>query len=364
MTQAHRPPRRVLLMAFSQGLLGRVLLCTFVLSALMEILSLLEQTTLILGRHLGLKGVLTYAILHFPAIVLQAIPLSVMMGALFLLMQMTLNSEVASLRAAGLSTVRLYLLMLPATLVVGMIAMALHEFAAPQAELQLARWWSQTDRHPQDDTRAFWFHSRTDIVHVGAFGRGGRDLYSLALFQRNADGLLIGTATAETANYEKGEWHVHNMRWLSPQPNKVVVKVTGDHTIGQAGVTPDDILVMSQSYPILSTRKINAILHHGAAASLPKAAYRMALFLPYIIPLNLCVMLLLALPVVYIPPRTGTRSLMPVAALGAGFGFIVLQGLIQALGNAGTLPAVPAIVAAPIMAIMFGIAWLLKMEER
>ncbi|WP_408734879.1 LptF/LptG family permease [Asaia platycodi] len=60
----------------------------------------------------------------------------------------------------------------------------------------------------------------------------------------------------------------------------------------------------------------------------------------------------------------GTRSLLPIAALAAGFGFIVLQGLIQALGNAGTLPALIAVTAPPALAFLLGGAWIVKMEEK
>ncbi|WP_029605832.1 LptF/LptG family permease [Kozakia baliensis] len=359
-----RMPRSVLLAHMSRSLLMRVALCGFILVALMEILGLLEQTTPILARHLGLRGVLTYAILHLPALMIQALPLSVMIGAIFLLAQMTLNSEIASLRAAGLSTVSLFGLLLPAILGLSFGGIAMNELVAPRTELALARWWNVTDPTPEKTAHSFWFHNGGDIVHVNAFGGGGTTLYGMGVYRRDAAGTLIGSIEAERAEYRPDGWHATQLRTLILQENRVVSATQAEAVILPPKVKPDRILRLAQSYPVLSTFEIEAILHQGAPSSLPKATYRMAMFSPYVLPISLCAMLLLALPVVYIPPRTGTRSPIPIYALAAGFAFVVVHGLIQALGNAGTLPALLATIAAPLLAILLGLAWLLKMEER
>lgn len=355
--------RSVLLNYFTKALIGRILLCAFVLVSLMEILALLEQTTPILARNLGIHGLLIYAALHLPAIFLRAIPLSVLIGALVLLTQLSLGSEVASLRAAGLSTGALFLLMLPSALGFSGVGIVLDQVVAPRSELALARWWNATDPQPQQDTPGFWFHDGNAILHVAGFGNAGHRLYGLDIYQRAANGALVATGSAPTVDYQAGGWTTSDYQTLTLSRDSVAINDVGQKVFQNTGVTPDDVILLSQPYPSLSNARIDAILHHGAPASLPKATYRMALFAPYIMPFNLCVMLLLALPVVYTPPRTGNRSMLPVAALGAGFAFVVLQGLLQALGNAGTLPAALAILAAPLMATLLGVTWLLKMEE-
>lgn len=361
---AASPPRYVLLGHISRALLARIGLCAFILISLMEILALLEQTTAILQRNLGIHGILTYALLHLPVLILQALPLSVLIGAVFMLTQMALGSEIASLRAAGLSTVTLFVLMLPGTVGVAIGGMVMHEFVAPHTELALARWWNVTSPTALQDTRGFWFHDHGSIVHVDHFSAGGTILHGVDYYRRNAKGALEAVSSARQAEFRQSVWEATSLRQLDLNTNRVVISQHATETITHSAVSPDNILILSQPYPVLSTRQIEAILHQGAPASLPKATYRMALFEPYILPMNLCVMLLLALPVVYIPPRTGTRSMMPVAALGAGFAFIVMQGLVQALGNAGTLPALLATLAPPILATLLAVAWLLKMEER
>ncbi|GAJ28548.1 LptF/LptG family permease [Acidomonas methanolica] len=363
------PPRHVLLVYMTRALAGHILLCAFVLVALMEILGLLEQTTPILARHLGLRGVATYALLHLPAIVLRALPLSVLIGAIALLTRLTLGSEIASLRAAGLTTGALYLLLLPAVLGTAATGLFLHEVLAPRSELALARWWNASAPHPESISPDLWFHDGDAIVHITGFGASGRILYGVNIYQRARGGVLHASDRAATARWSQdrregpGQWEGRDMRRLVLTRDQVIASAVPSSPLPLPNVTPDEVLILAQPYPQMSTTQVRAVLHGGAPASLPKATYRMALFAPYIMPLNLSVMLLLALPVVYIPPRTGSRSMMPVAALGAGFAYIVLQGIVQALGNAGTLPAPLAILATPLMAVLLGMTWVLKMEE-
>jgi len=45
-------------------------------------------------------------------------------------------------------------------------------------------------------------------------------------------------------------------------------------------------------------------------------------------------------------------------------GFVILQGMISALGNAGTLAAPLAACAGPLLGALLGLTWVLRMEER
>lgn len=357
--------RAVLLRHLTRSLIGRTLICGGILVSMMEILGLLEMTTPILERHLGVSGLIRYALLRMPTLIVQTLPLSTLIGALFMLMQMTLASEMASLRAAGLSTRRLVLLLLPSIGIISLAGIVTQEAIAPRTELMLAKWWNLTDPKAAGTGHGFWFHASGNVIHIDGFSQGGHNIRSIAVYHRAGGGDLVATDTAPQAVYDaQTGWHAAEVRSLTLRSNRVDIAHRKDVALIPASVTPDTLIQLSQSYPVLSGWSLWKILHRGGASSLPKATYRMALFAPFLLPVSLCAMLLLAMPVIYIPPRTGARSLLPVAALAAGFGFIVLQGLIQALGNAGTLPALIAVTAPPALAFLLGGAWIVKMEEK
>ena len=49
-------------------------------------------------------------------------------------------------------------------------------------------------------------------------------------------------------------------------------------------------------------------------------------------------MMLLTLPVLLAPPRSGAGNIQIAKGLALGLGYLVVSGLLGALGNAGTLP--------------------------
>ena len=369
MTDSTPPmPRFVLIKALNRALLGRFMLCGVVLVSLLEILALMEKTTPILNRHLGLRGILTFAFLHLPALSIDILPLAFMVGTLFLLTQMTLSSEISALRAAGLSTPALYRLLLPAVLIVGIGGTCAQYWLVPPCENALTTWWNRTDplagQDGQPEDNILWFRAGPTLVRIGQIAQGGYFLRDVTIYHRDSTGLLTGTEHTNTLTYTQGQWHPDGAQDLSLSEDKSFVNVTTGDSTFIIPATPSTIMTLSQSGAFVTPGQISAILHRGAPASLPKATYRMALFGGMILPFEIAVMLLLTLPVIYIPPRAGLRNPLPVYVLAAGMGFVILQGMISALGNAGTLPAPLAVSVGPLLGALLGLTWILRMEER
>jgi lipopolysaccharide export system permease protein len=126
---------------------------------------------------------------------------------------------------------------------------------------------------------------------------------------------------------------------------------------------PATMMRLSAGALPLSAHAMLSSLQGRLPSGQPPSYYLTGIVERLTLPLFFIVMISIALPVIYIPPRTGTRSMAPVWCLGAGLSFIVFQGLLRALGNAGTLPAFLAVgPGIAIFALGVGTV-LLKMEE-
>nr|WP_294915318.1 LptF/LptG family permease [uncultured Neokomagataea sp.] len=365
MTTTHRTTRTVLLRHLNRALLGRIMLCGAVLVSLLELLALLEKTTPILNRHLGIKGIVTFAVLHLPALSTEILPLAFLIGALFFLTQTALSSEMAALRAAGLSTVGLYRLLLPTVFIVGFGGMIAQYWVVPASEGALTLWWNKTAPAQNHDENAqpLWFRMGGTLIRIGDITESGRTLSNVTLYSRDAHGQLTRTQHATTLHYVNNHWvEEGNRSLILNTDHSAALRSTGGTL--SLPIAPNVIIRLTQDQPFLTPGQILAILHNGAPASLPRPTYRMALFSPLILPIDMATMLLLALPVIYIPPRTGLRTPLPVYVLAAGLALVILQGLINALGNAGTLPAALAVMSGPLPGILLGITWVLRMEEK
>ncbi|MFT9315417.1 MAG: LptF/LptG family permease [Acetobacter orientalis] len=361
---ANKPSRFVLIRYLSGVLLNRVLLCGAVLVGLLEILALLEQTTPILQRHLGVSGILTYAAMRLPFLLAGTLPLSLLIGALVTLTQMTLASEMAILQASGLSVVGLYKRLIPATLIIGMLGVTLDDQVTPRSEQALAAWWNRTDPHPENG-HSFWFHEGLTLTRVNYVADGGNFLGGVTLYSRNEKGLLQDVIRAEHADYSKARgWILHDLKVVH------VKTATAENMSDEAerawptSLHPWDFIRLSAENPPLSSGTILGMLRGHLPSDSSPGFLQAGLLERFLRPLSLLVLLLIALPVIYIPPRTGTRSWTPVWCLGAGLLFVIVQGMLRAMGNAGLLPPPVATIPGLIIFTLGAVTVLLRNEAK
>ncbi len=366
MSKPHPNSRHVLLRYLSGALLVRVLFCCCVLVSLLEILALLEQTTPILQRHLGIMGILDYAGMRLPFLLAGALPLSTLIGALLMLTQMTLASEMAILRAAGLSTLGLYKCLVPATLLLGLAGVVLDDQIIPRTEQTLAAWWNRTDPTPEDG-HSFWFHDGTNLTHIGYVADGGNILGTVDVYIRDAQGMLTKTLHAQKAHYTGSSgWTLYDVEGLAIDLKDQRVDRLAHRTDipWKTTLFPPDFIRLSSGNAPLSTSTIIGMLRGQLPSDSSPGFLKAGLMERFLRPASLLVLLLIAMPVIYIPPRTGTRSWLPVWCLGTGLLFIVVQGLLRAMGNAGLLPPPVATVPALIIFTLGALTVLLRNETR
>ncbi|MCE2576963.1 LptF/LptG family permease [Komagataeibacter sp. FNDCR1] len=362
------PGGSVLVGYLTRELLSKVFATAAVIIALMEVLALLEQVTEIMSRHLGLSGVLYYAVIRLPLLFGNAMPLAVLIGALITLVHLTSSNEISILRAAGLSTPGLFRLFMPAVLGLGLLCVAVDDQLVPRSEIAQARWWNSTNPSPNGVSRDVWFRTGMTLVNIGGVAHGGRELHDVTVYRREDDGSLQKVIHLPTVRYFINRWSGvpdHSLTVLSP--TRVEQADNTDETRlvldWPQALTPDVLLQLSENTP-LSISTMLRVLRNEFPSSQSPAFFMTEILGRIMLPLTFTVMLLLAIPVVYIPPRAGTRSWLPVWCLGAGLVFVVFQGLLRALGNAGTLPSVVAVFVGIVIFILGVVTVLLRIEER
>lgn len=357
-----------LLRVFLKPLLTKVLICCGVLTALLEILALLDNASIIFARHLGMTGLFKFMGLHLPALVVEIMPLSVMIGGLFTLLQMALSSEIAVLKAAGLSTLNMFRYLLPGPILLGIVCIAMQFWVVPPLEQELNRWWNEsaTEANATDDLHGLWFRSGTDIIQVDVVSHGGNVLSKVIFYRRQArDGNLTGSQYYENLTYENGHWTPHGtVKQLEIFEDRTQGRITEKFSPPALNATPQEIINMTIQGVHYTPLQLHKIFSGKAPSNLPESNYLMALYTILLLPVQMAVMLLITLPITYIPPRAGLRNPLPVYVMAAGLGMIILQGMISALGNSGSLPILLAVCSGQVVAALFSLTWILRMEEK
>jgi lipopolysaccharide export system permease protein len=339
----------------------RILAASAVLLAVLQILDLLEVTPEITARGLGFGGALHYAVLRLPRLIDQAAPLGVLAGSIFAFMKLAGDSEIVAMRASGISVYRLLQMTLPAALAVVVIDFAAVELVAPRTDPALQSWWQSTAPPAKKAApKARAFRVGADLALATAADLSGRTLLDVKIYRRDAAGREIERIEAASATYGPQGWRLN-------APKFVRFDAAGAHEGQAAQMTwaqkfePADVQALFFGDETLSAASASRALR-GGGGQRPPSYYATRVQRAIAGPLGALVMLILTLPVALASFRSSQGPVFVTASLGAGLLFIVVDGLLSALGEGGALAPTLAAWTAPVVFAALGATALLRLE--
>lgn len=331
----------------------QVVALALVLTALMQLLELLDITTEVLDRNLGMSGLARYALLRTPSEVVLALPLAVLLGAMSAFYAMARNHEIVAMRCAGMSLKRLVLLLLPVPMVLAGMQFALSDRIVPRAEAALKSWWDET-APPEEKPEPRWVQTRGGPVSFERASSDGRRLTAVRIYERGADGLFSRRITAASAQWEAGVWQLSGVDELSVGKDKM----SRVHEAGRtwtANLRPDDVMRLDLVQPHLSNSMLAGVLSGERVGGQPLSFYQTVFYRSFTTPLTAFIMLLLAAPTAQMMARSGGGGGSLLIALGLGLAYLLCDGIMAAMGTSGRIPALASVAVAPTLFILIGL---------
>lgn len=315
----------------------RVLAALVALVAILQVLDLLDVATDVLDRGQGAGGLLRYAVLRLPRLIEQALPLAVLAGGLFAFAQLARENAITAIRASGVSLYRVVALALPVAGVAVAVQAIMAQGLAPRTDAGLADWWSATapaTERAEATTRTF--RAGEDIITASATPDRPGVLSAVRIYRRAPDGRLQERITAATATLFAGRWRLDDVQAtiLAEGAGETVRVPT---RLWNTSLTTSDIAGVFSDASRPSPAEARRALRDGASLR-PPAFYRMQLQRLWAAPVACLVMLLLAAPMAMVNVRSGRAPLVMAACLAAGLLFLVVDGLLTALGEGGGAP--------------------------
>ena len=131
-----------------------------------------------------------YAWLRLPPMLLQALPIAALAGAMIVFVALGRSREMVAIRAAGISQYRVLLMALPVPLLLAAASWLLAETAVPTQPGRLRRLVGSDRAAPARPRRRAprWFRIGGEIVRAGAASDGGRRLADVEIFRRDGTG--------------------------------------------------------------------------------------------------------------------------------------------------------------------------------
>ncbi len=354
-----------------RGLAGYLVLemCKWVLLALaifalfLLAIDLVERGPQFLERGFGSAEIARYAMLRLSAILQQAIPMAALAGALAAFAVLASRNEVTAIRAAGLSQWRILAKFAPAALLLAAGSAALAEWGTPATQSRLAAWWAATDRADNGAMQqGRWFRIADKIVQADGASEDGRSIDGVDIYLRDPKGRLVERIDADRAVLDRRGWILHDVqrtRYGNGQPAALRV----DRLEWDVALQPDDVQAFFSQASALSAASAQRALDHAAPLDRSELLFATRLHRSLAEPIAPFVMLLFALPLAFVAPRTGKPWPALVYAGGAGLLYLVGDGILTVSAQVGYVSPMFGAWAAPVVALLFGLAVLAHTER-
>jgi lipopolysaccharide export system permease protein len=338
----------------------QILALLAVLTAMMQVLELLDVTTDIFERGQGFGGLLYYAMLRLPAELGLALPLAVLLGTMTSLNAMARTLEISAMRACGVSFMRMLVYLLPVLLVFTVLQVALVQVVLPRAEIALKQWWNAST--PAEEVKKpLWANTRGGLVSIDSISPDGMQLKGIRVYASEA-GLLTSRLRAVRAQWDGQAWQLEDVTELRVEPSGVR-RIHDESLVWQTNLHPEEVLRLGVARPYLSTIMLADVIVGSRVGSQPLSYYQTALYRSFAAPLVIFIMLLLALPTAATLTRGSGGGSAMLIALSLGLAFLLFDGIVASLGTSGQLPPMVTAVAAPLLFISIGL-WRLRACER
>jgi lipopolysaccharide export system permease protein len=326
--------------------------------------------TEISGRTSGLPGyspgwALSVAGLQVPFIMEQAVPFVGLISAMATLITLNRKYELVIARSAGISAWQFLTPIAFGALVFGLLTilvlnpLSATAFSTAQAmEASIRGADSQTG-----SDEAHWIKQRTDegesVIGADAALDGGKRLVRASFFRIGEAGNIVERLDAAEALLKKGYWQLDDVTVHREGQSPVHL----DRTRVETNLLPEFVeekLARPETVPIYALpHKIEVARSFGLRAD----AFAMHFHSLIALPALLVAMTLIAATVSMRFARMGQSATMILGGILAGFLLYVVSVLVKAFGDAGFVPPVIAAWTPVVVAMFFGVTFLLYKED-
>ena len=305
-----------------------------------------------------------YVSLRVPQLIARFLPFAVLLGTLITLASLNQNSEVISMKAAGISAHQILAPLIVASLAVSIASFVFNDRIVARATATLTAWEAaKYGPVPIDRGVAsnIWVRDGEDLIHVdSAGGRGtATRLQGVTLYDR-AGGTLKAIVHGASAVLAPGGWRLSTVRVFDVATGTESTAPT--RMIGSA-VAPDRFTLATVDGDSRSFGSLKSAISDLKAAGRPTGALEAVLWHKLSGPLSAVLMPLLAGVAAFGLARSGRLFVRAVIGMGLGFAYFVADNFALAMGNLGAYPPLIAAWAPFLLFLLIGETVLIRTEE-
>jgi lipopolysaccharide export system permease protein len=358
-------PSRTITWYMARMFLVRSFAVLFALVLILQTLDLLGESGNILAHPgNGSAELWRYVSLRVPQLLARFLPFSILLGTLITLATLNQNSEVVSMKGAGLSAHQVLAPLIVASFGVALLSFAFNDRIVSRSNATLDR-WEKAEYGPipsmRDAKDNVWVRDGDHLIHAAQVtGRGaGTRLSDITIYNRMG-GSLQAIVTASGGLPKGNAWQLSNAKRFDVARGSETD--LGTVTVG-SGIRPDQFTLATVDGDGLSFRKLAIAIGDLGEAGRPTGALRSILWHKISGPLSSVLMPLLGAVAAFGIARSGRLFIRAVIGMALGFAYFVADNFGLAMGNLGAYPPVLAAWGPFFLFLLIGEAVLIQTEE-
>jgi lipopolysaccharide export system permease protein len=306
-----------------------------------------------------------YAGLRVPQLIQRFLPFSALLGALITLAALNQNSEIISMKAAGISAHQIIAPLILAAGIIAAIHFVFQERVVTRATAALSA-WDAVDYGPVPPDNAVLANVRLthgdDLILVDRVtGRGEAVRLSGLRVVDRTGGIMHRILQAESGRYLPGRgWELTNATLFDLEANReqrVASMIWGN------GIEPDQFTLAQVDPNRLNFWQLRETIQQVAATNRSTAPLESNLWHKFASPLSTLLMPLLAAIAAFGLARSGQLFMRAVIGMALGFAYFVADNFALAMGNLGAYPPFLAAWGPFLLFALVGEAVLIRTEE-
>ena len=325
-------------------ILQYALVSLLALLGLFTLVNLLDELSNLGKGNYNLTAALTYVTLTIPRMIYELFPMAALLGTIIGLSILANGSELIVMRSSGVSIFQIILATLKTGAFFVVAAILIGELVSPYAETRAQRGRAETLQLDikQHTSSGLWMRDSQTYVNVREV-LPDLTLLKIKLFNFDDDRKLKSMVEATKGAFVEDQWLLDNVKTtrIDPDSARAETSATGSAK-WESRVTPQILSVFLIKPEQLSFVQLNRYIQHLNENQQKTDLYELAFWNKIMLPLSTAMMVILAVPFVFVNVRSGglERNLFIGIMLGVGFyvinksfGYFVLaSGLPPLLG--------------------------------
>ncbi len=281
-----------------------------------------------------------YVMLRLPSLVETVAPLATLLGALTAMVGMATTSEILAMRAAGRSVLSLVGGLVGVGLALSAMLFLFSEFVVVPANAEMQDWRDagfKTGEQLAQTGENKWIVEGRSIIHVDHVLRDGAVLNDVRVFIPDKNGDIGDIISVRLALWENDAWSTFDVARLGGQGQG-----EGAPPEWRTQLRPEHLVSFASHPNELSLNALQQYIGNVALGSRPGYFYETWLQQKIAGPIVLALMPLLAAIAAFSHHRQGSSVVTVVWGITIGFAFVVIDNIVLAMGQFGSLPPILA----------------------